>query len=137
MKKGDRYLLIQQVTKDFWDRWTSEVTPMKVIRQKWHQSQRNLAPGDIVVVHDTGLIKGKYKLAIVSQIKTSSDGLVRSCQVQYRIPNVKDAGTEYSGGKLITISRSVQRLTLILPVEELRENVIIDDGRVMPEASVS
>ena len=137
MKKGDRYLLIQQVTKDFWDRWTSEVTPMKVIRQKWHQSQRNLTPGDIVVVHDTGLIKGKYKLAIVSQIKTSSDGLVRSCQVQYRIPNVKDAGTEYSGGKLITISRSVQRLTLILPVEELRENVIIDDGRVMPEASVS
>ena len=31
MKKADRYLLIQQVTCDFWDRWSSEVTPMYVV----------------------------------------------------------------------------------------------------------
>ena len=44
MKKNDRYLLIQQVTLDFWSRRTAEVTPMKVVRQKWHKSRRNLNP---------------------------------------------------------------------------------------------
>ena len=87
-------------------------------------------------MHDENAIKGNYKLAIVQSVKVSSDGLVRSCNVQYRIPSVKDAKNEYSGGKLITLSRSVQRLSLILAVEELSENVVVKDGFIVAESAV-
>ena len=81
LKKSDRYILIQQVTKDFWEKWTTEVTPMHVIRQKWHEKRRNLAVKDIVLVHEKSPLKGKYVLAIVDSVNTSKDGLVRSCVV--------------------------------------------------------
>ena len=131
LKTNERYLLIQQVTKDFWKHWTSEVTPLKVIRQKWHATHRNLAVGDVVLVHDESHIKGKYKLALVDSVKLSSDGLVCSCIVNYRIPSSSDSVCKYSGGKLIKLSRSIQRLSLILAVEEREENMVVEDSGVV------
>lgn len=52
LNKADRYELIQTVTERFWARWTDEVTPECVIRQKWHETGRNLQNGDVVLVHD-------------------------------------------------------------------------------------
>ena len=69
-------------------------------------------------------------MAIVETVKKSLDGKVRSCEVSYRIPYAKDATCEYSGGKQIKISRSVQRLTLLLPVEEQLVKLDVDDGIV-------
>ena len=137
MKKRERYLLIQQVTRDFWERWVAEVTPMKVVRQKWHETSRNLTLGDIVLVHDVNAIKGSYKLAKVISVKMSADGLVRAGIVQYRIPYEKDKKSEYTGGKLISLSRSVQRLTLILAVEELDHDVIVNNGSVVMNTEVN
>ena len=131
MKKRDRYQLVEQVTRDFWQRWTAEVTPMQVIRQKWHQTSRNLQIGDIVLVHDKSPLKGDYKMAVVESVKVSEDGLVRSGIVSYRIPNSKDALGEYSGGKLVKISRSVQRLSLLLAVEEQPGKMVVNGGKVM------
>ena len=76
------------------------MTPLQVVRQKWHESRRNLAVNDIVLVHEKSPIKGKYVLAVVESVNESKDGLVRSCTVSYRIPNSKDAkglgGSKYS-----------------------------------------
>ena len=130
LKKSERYELIQQVTKDFWSRWVAEVTPEAVIRQKWHESRRNLQPGDVVLIHDKTPLKGKYLLAVVDSVNMSRDGLVRSCSVKYRIPKQSDSVSEYSGGRLITLTRSVQRLTLLLPVEEQQKPVEVEDNIV-------
>ena len=118
LKHSERYALIQQATTDFWKRWAVEVTPESVIRQKWHEDGRNLAIGDVVLVHDSSPIKGKYTLAIVQDVRLSRDNRVRSCTVGYRVPNPKDKVREYTGGKWIKLSRSVQKLSLLLPVEE-------------------
>ena len=125
LNHAERYQLVQHVTAEFWSRWCREVTPQSVIRQKWHESQRNLHVGDVVLVHDASPIKGKYLLAIVDEVKESKDGFVRSCVVRYRVPDptavVKARGKEkkrYPMGKEVKITRSVQRLTLLLPVEE-------------------
>ena len=126
----DRLRLINQVTTDFWSKWTSEVTPLHVVRQKWHQTRRNLQPGDLVLVHDSSVLKGKYTMAIVDSVVVSTDGLVRSCKVSYRIPNSKDKIHQYTGGKLITLSRSVQKLTLLLGVEEQNCQLVVSDGYV-------
>ena len=130
LKKADRYKLIEQVTCDFWRRWTSEITPQYAVRQKWHESGRNLTVGDEVLVHDSSPIKGQYRMAIVETVKKSLDGKVRSCEVSYRIPYSKDDTHKYSGGKQVKISRSVQRLTLLLPVEEQLVKLDVNDGLV-------
>ena len=118
MKKSDRYQLIHQVTSHFWSLWAKEVTPESLIRQKWHETGRNLKPGDVVLLHEKTEIKGKYQIGIVESVKEGKDSLVRSCTIRYTIPNPKDPINIYSGGKKITVTRSVQRLTLLLPVEE-------------------
>ena len=118
------------MTKDFWTRWVSEVTTLHVIRQKWHQAQRNLTVGDIVLVHANSPIKGRYTIAKVDSVKVSNDGKVRSCTVIYRIPNPKDSIDGYTGGKLIRLTRSVQRLTLLLAKEEQENNLEVVNGEV-------
>ena len=54
----------------------------------------------------------------------------------YRIPNNKDSLAEYSGGKLIRVSRSVQRLSLLLAMEEQSNQLVVDAGQVKVENDV-
>ena len=135
LRISDRYQLIQQVTNDFWVRWTQEVTPAAVVRQKWHETGRNLQVGDIVLIHDKSEIKGKYLLGKVEEARMGSDGLVRSCQVGYTVPNAKDSLGTYSGGRKLSVSRSVQRLTLLLPIEEQPGTLIVEGDKVVKQSS--
>ena len=140
-KNSERYELVQQVTQYFWSRWAEEVTPECVIRAKWHETGRNLKPGDIVLVHDKTPLKGKYIMAKVEEVITSKDGLVRSCQVGYKIP--AEPSKVYYGkdkwkngkGKWVSISRSVQRLTLLLPVEEQGRKLTVEGDVIKPDVA--
>ena len=96
--------------------------------------------GDVVLVHDQNPVKGKYLLAIVEEVKESKDGFVRSCVVRYRIPDPKAVvramrkeKKRYPMGKEVKITRSVQRLTLLLPVEEQIGRLEVNDGLVFSE----
>ena len=130
LKKSDRYQIIQQVTADFWKSWTEEVTPESVIRQRWHETGRSLQIGDIILIHESSPFKGRYVLGIVESVKVSQDGLVRSCVVGYRIPSSRDSIVKYSGGKKVTVTRSVQRLTLLLPIEEQSEILVVNGDQI-------
>ena len=88
------------------------------------------------MIHGKSELKRGYTMAVVSDVKKSSDGLVRSCEVSYRIPNSKDKLAEYSGGKEIKLSRSVQKLTLLLGVEEQKGRMIVENGRLIETAKV-
>ena len=107
----ERYRIVSHVTKDFWQRWCTEVTPQLIFRQKWHEKSRNLCVGDVVMICETSHIKAKYKLAIVEAVHISRDGRVRSATLRYSIINGEQC-------RRITVKRSVQRLVLIFPVEE-------------------
>jgi hypothetical protein len=71
--------MVQHVTSYFWSKWAEEVTPMTTVRNKWHETGRNLQIGDIVLVHDKSPIKAKYLLTKVESVGTGKDSLVRSC----------------------------------------------------------
>ena len=118
MKTSERYHLIRQAMSDFWSRWASEITPEHVIRKTWHESGRNLQPGDIVLIHEKSPFKGKYVMGRVDTVKTSQDGRVRSCAVSYMSFRNQDTGVQYASGKRIVVTRSIQRLSLLLAVEE-------------------
>ena len=82
-----------------------------------------------MLVHANWPIKGQYTVAKVDSVNVSNDGKVRSCNVVYRIPNSKDSIDEFTGGKLIKLSRSVQLLTLLLSKEEQQSNLEVKDAK--------
>ena len=84
-----------------------------------------------MLIHKSSPIKGKYILGIVEAVKASKDELVRSCVVGYRIPNSKDPIGKYSGGRKVSVTRSVQRLTLLLPVEEQHGEVTVEGDHIL------
>ena len=113
----------------FWQRWASEVTPVRVIRQRWHETKRNLKVGDLVLVHDSSKLRKKYTMAVVTDVHTSQDGMVRSCTVGFRQSR---APTKWKQERSVwqELQRSVQRLTLLLPVEEQSESLMVTEGVV-------
>ena len=127
--KSQQAQLIQDVTDHYWRRCAVEVTPLQVIRQRWHQTKRNLQLGDFVLVHDSSKLLGKYKLAKVTAVKVSHDGLVRSCTVGFRQTRSPTKRKEH---RLVwqSLEQSVQCLTLLLPIEEQAEELEVSDGTV-------
>ena len=74
------------------------------------------------MIADSGRIKGKYKLSILLTVNASSDGLVRSVRVQYFI--------KQGNGEALTAQQvvcSVQRLVMVLPVEEQPEKLQVQE----------
>ena len=87
-----------------------------------------MRPGDVVLIHDKTNIKGKYLLGLVESIDPSKDHLVRSCKISYTVPNSKDPVGTYTGGKKVIVSRSIQRLSLILPVEDQKQSLVVENN---------
>ena len=122
---SSRYRMVQHVTTMFWKKWSSVVTPGLVHRQKWHHKGRNLKLNDVVMICEPTKVKAKYRLAIVDDIKTSDDGCVRSATVRYSSIRTSPRGKEIV--QVIRVKRSVQRLCLILPVEEQSADVDVKE----------
>ena len=73
--------------------------------------------GDIVSVADPGVKRGEYRIAVVEEPIKGRDGIVRSCVIKYK--NLRKPETpKYANAPFATIKRPVQRLAVILPVEE-------------------
>ena len=96
-KKSERLQLVADVTQHFWKRWAAEVTPIEVVRQRWHETGRNLRVGDLVLVHEASKVKNKYILARVEMVKESKDGLVLSCSVGYSVTKATKDSRKYRG----------------------------------------
>jgi hypothetical protein len=99
----------------FWRRLIRDYFPALIIRQKWHISKRNLKQGDLVLVQDTNLIRGKWKLAQVAHAEPGTDVNVRDVTVRYK--NI-GPGAKYDGCTDTVICRSLHRLVVILPVDK-------------------
>ena len=82
-----------------------EVFPNLVIRPKWHTEARNLEEGDVVLVQDTKLVRGNWKMALVKEPIVSEDGKVRRVKLGYRTAE----------GAKQEVERAVQRLILLVP----------------------
>ena len=103
------------------------MSPGLVVRQKWHEKPRNLRVGDLVLICETSPLKAKYKLGIVDSIKESADGVVRSAIVRYVL---LQKGVKGDNTRIIRVSRSVQRLVLVLPVEEQDSPLVVTDDEL-------
>ena len=112
-----RYHLVQSVVEDFWKRWTELYAPALVVQRKWHTATRNLRPGDVVIVADKNTLRGEYRLALVRDVFPGEDGRVRKVTVQYKSHCTGEKVHEYRGARETVVSRAVQRLALLVPVD--------------------
>ncbi len=54
------------------------------MRDKWQKPTQNMKIGDLVLVIDDRLPRRQWPLAVVADVKTGRDGLVRSCTLRGR-----------------------------------------------------
>ena len=80
-----RWRRVQYLANQFWSRWKTEYLTGLTTRNKWSRERRNLQVGDVVLINEDGLPRNLWPLGLVSKVKSSSDGLVRS--VTLRVAN--------------------------------------------------
>ncbi|XP_068237048.1 uncharacterized protein [Palaemon carinicauda] len=110
-----RLKFIQSIIESFWKKWHRDYFPSLLIRQKWHTTRRNVRVGDVVLVQDSNVVRGAWKLAQVIRADPGQDGVVRDVDLRYKI--IKH-GKGYDGGVDRIMCRSVHRLVVLLPIEE-------------------
>ena len=110
-----RWKRVQYLANCFWERWKKEYVLQLQERDKWVKSKRNLQIGDIVLVLDENIPRSQWKVAQVTEVFPSGDGLVRKVKVQVGDPSISDSGKRTKA--LSFLERPVQKLVLLLEAE--------------------
>ena len=113
-----RFYFVQGIINAFWNRWTRDFFPSLLIKQKWHTCKRDVKVGDIVLIQDSNQVRGKWKLGRVVTANPGKDGKVRKVEIQYKNPVLNEKVQIYKGRGYVTVERPVQRLVVIVPVDE-------------------
>jgi len=118
----ERLSYIEELERAWWYQYKVQYFRSLIPRQKWIASKRNMCIGDIVLIeYKCKSFPGTYRLGRVKEVETdSNDGLVRTCTVIYKLvrgssKNKRDIFSDITSKE---VRLPVQRLVLILPVEE-------------------
>ena len=79
-----------------------------------------LKTGDIVLIQDSNLGRGQWRLGIVSNTFPGCDGKVRKVEVQYKNPKQGEPVTKYQGRGYVTIERPVHQDVHFGPLKLLK-----------------
>ena len=113
-----RLNLVVALVTDFWLKWQELYVPTIVAQNKWFGQHRDLKVGDVVLVVDSNPLSKHYKLARVHEVFPGADGKVRRVALTYKTYKVQGKPMEYAGAHDTIVNRSVQRLALLVPVED-------------------
>ena len=86
--------------------------PTLIVRNKWQVKKRNV---DVVLVKDSNVVRGQWKLAQVLVANPGSDDKVRNVTLRLKSGQT---GMKYHGQRDTHIVRSVHNIVVIVPVEE-------------------
>jgi hypothetical protein len=111
-----RWRRIQYLANLFWERWKKEFLLQLQERSKWCKTKRNLHKGDIVLVLDENLPRSLWKVAKVTEVYPSADGLVRKVRVQLGDPGLSPLGKRINAPHFL--ERPVTKLVLLLEVDQ-------------------
>ena len=112
------YESVQLAVNSFWKRWVEFCAPALAIHKKWLTEHRNLQPGDVVMIADQNSLRGEYRLGLVKEVFPGKDGKVRKVALSYKSFRVGSGHKLYGGGSDTVIIRSVQKLALLVPVND-------------------
>ena len=112
-----KFQTVQAIIDSFWKRWLELCAPALVIHKKWHTAHRDLQVGDVVIVSDQNALRGEYRLGPVQKVFPGSYGKVRKVALSYKTFRVGAGKSCYGNASETLITRSVQRLALLVPVD--------------------
>ena len=121
-----QFRFLQSLVGDWWKAWYESVFPHLVPSYKWLQRHRNVKVGDICLIRYKSEIRATYQLGRVRDVKLGSDGLVRTVNLEYKLPGEK---------KFRTVDRPVQGISVIVPIEEQNPDDSAVDPRLDPKVS--
>lgn len=107
----------------FWKKWSELAGPNLFIRPKWHQTQRNVAVGDIVWIADQNALRGQFRLGRIQAVYPDKKGLVRDADVKtcagplasLIVGQLKRTTQQLTS---VILRRDVRRLVVLIPVED-------------------
>ena len=116
----------QKVISEFWEKWNNSYYQSLVKYQKWTLMSRNASPGDVVLILDKELSKGKFCLGVIDTVKVDVDNIVRKVTVKYKLHPQDKTSSVYKYAE-----RNVRKLALLVKSEERKnfENVDFDVNR--------
>jgi len=77
-----RYLYQKRFVNHFWKRWRGECLHQLSIRPKWNEEQPALSVGDVVLISEDNVSRGKWPMGRVEKLFPEKDGLVRSVELK-------------------------------------------------------
>ena len=85
--KGDhldkkQWRKVQYLTDVFWKRWISEYLLTLTEREKWLKDQRNVKVGDLVLILEENVPRGKWNLGRISEVFVGRNSRVQSAKVK-------------------------------------------------------
>ena len=113
-----RFLLVQNITSQFWRNWTKLYFPTLLQRPKWHFEERNMRIGDVCLLKDSNAVRGEWRMCRVSQVFPDNQNRVRNVKVM--LPRSgQDSSTKYRADTARgEVDRHVSNLIVIVPMEE-------------------
>ena len=77
-----RFEFVQSIVNQFWKRFVQEYLPTLMRRSKWILKGRQLEIGDIVLLTDPNVSRGKWDLARIMNVFPGHDGIIRNVEVK-------------------------------------------------------
>ena len=109
---------VEELSQKWWKEWIRVAFPLLAPRRRWQQQRRNLCEGDIVLLkYDKKLGPVKFRLARVLAVHPDLHGVVRTVTVGLKDQRRKERWNR-CGGNLVEMPVGVQRLVVVLPMEE-------------------
>ena len=108
-----RFRFLQNLVSQWWNEWYQSVFPSLVPCYRWLQRHRNVRVGDICLIRYRKETRATYRLGRVTEVRTGTDGLVRSVVLQYKLSSEK---------VFRHVDRPIHGVCVIVPVEEQSEN---------------
>lgn len=72
-----RYALCENIFRSFWSTWRTDYLNQLQTKYKWRHPNRNLQPGDVVLIKEDNLMPSAWPMAVVEEVKPDSLGDVR------------------------------------------------------------
>ena len=111
-----RLHVISEAIDVFWQKWTELYAPTLIKQAKWFNEERPFQKDDVVMVADSNVLKGEYRIAVVHDVHPSRDGVVRRVSIRYMIYRSMTPDMKLVDGRPSIVERSAQRLALLVPV---------------------
>ncbi len=108
----------QKIMAEFWEQWSTSYLQNLHRYQRWTKGERNLRPGDLVLVLDKKVFPDKFLTGEITAVITADDGMVRRVNVRYKLHKDNGRTQVIKTRKFRQIERSPHGLALLLSMEE-------------------